>query len=82
MIRSLSKHACGWINLEYSFDDGEGARDYELDGLVLADHCAFLVEAKAGTMSAAARRGSRSAIDQLERLVDEAQEQSAQLPDS
>jgi hypothetical protein len=77
LISSLSKYAKGWTNLEYSFDDGKGARNCELDGLVLVDHCIFLIEAKAGRMSAAARRGSRSAIDQLERLVDDAQEQSA-----
>jgi len=77
MIASTSLRARGWTHLKYDFDDGEGVREYELDGLVLVDRTAFLVEAKAGAMSAAARRGSASAIDQLKRLVGEAQQQSA-----
>ena len=77
MIKSVTPHANGWSRLEYTFDDGEGTRAYELDGLVLVDQTAFLVEAKAGTMTPAARRGSRSAIDQIRRFVDEAQEQTA-----
>ncbi|MGA2972602.1 MAG: hypothetical protein ABSE39_08285 [Candidatus Bathyarchaeia archaeon] len=77
LIKSTSPHANGWIGLNYTFDDGDGTRDFELDGLVLVDQTAFLVEAKAGTMSPAARRGSKSAIDQVKRLVDEAQQQTA-----
>jgi len=77
LIKSTTRHADAWVGLRYSYDDGQGVRDYELDGLVLVDRTAFLVEAKAGTMSTAARRGSRSAIDQLKRLLDEAQQQTA-----
>jgi hypothetical protein len=77
LIKSTSIHANGWVGLTYTFDDGDGARDFELDGLVRVDKTAFLIEAKAGAMSPAARRGSKSAIDQVRRLVDEAQQQSA-----
>ncbi|MGA2785466.1 MAG: hypothetical protein ABSF09_12280 [Candidatus Bathyarchaeia archaeon] len=77
LIKSTTRHADAWVNLHYSYDDGQGVRDFELDGLVLVDRTAFLIEAKAGSMSTAARRGSRSAIDQLKRLVDDAQKQNA-----
>ncbi len=76
MIKSTSPHANGWVHLEYTFGEGDGARNFDLDGLVLVDQTAFLVEAKAGAMTPAARRGSRSAIDQIKRLFDEAQQQT------
>jgi hypothetical protein len=77
LICSTSLHARGWNRLRYVFDDGEGVREYELDGLVLVDRTAFLIEAKAGTMSDAARRGAISAIGELNQLVGGAQQQAA-----
>jgi hypothetical protein len=77
LIKSTSVHASGWTHLKYDFDDGDGLKAFELDGLVLIDQTAFLIEAKAGGLTPAARRGSRSAFDQIKRLVDEAQQQSA-----
>lgn len=76
MIASTSRHARKWTRLRYSFDDGEGTRQYELDGLVLVDRTAFLVECKAGSMSFAARRGAESAKSELRGLVAEAHMQS------
>jgi len=76
MIASTSRHARKWTRLTYSFDDGDGPKAYELDGLVLVDRTAFLVEGKAGSMSFPARRGAESAKSELKELVAEAHIQS------
>lgn len=76
MIASVSKHARKWTRLQYVFDDGCGPIPYELDGLVLVDNTFFLIEAKAGSISYAARRGADSAISELKNLVGEAQTQT------
>jgi len=76
LIASTSKHAQKWTRLQYVFDDGKGPKLYELDGLVLVDRTAFLVEGKAGRMSGAARRGAESAISELGKLVGEAHAQA------
>jgi hypothetical protein len=76
MIASTSRHARKWTRLTYSFDDGDGTKQYELDGLVLVDRTAFLVEGKAGSMSFPARRGAESAKSELKELVAEAHIQS------
>jgi hypothetical protein len=76
MIASTSKHARKWTRLRYSFDDGNGTKQYELDGLVLVDRTAFLVEGKAGSMSFPARRGAESARSELKELVADAHIQS------
>jgi len=76
LISSTARHARKWTRLQYEFDDGEGLRRFELDGLVLVDRAAFLIEGKAGTMSGAARRGAESAISELKELVGDAQLQT------
>jgi hypothetical protein len=76
MVASTSRHAQKWTRLTYSFDDGDGPKAYELDGLVLVDRTAFLVEGKAGSMSFPARRGAESAKSELKELVAEAHIQS------
>jgi hypothetical protein len=76
-IASCSPHARSGSRLKYTFDDGEGSRGYELDGLVVVDSVAFLVEAKSGAMSAAARRGAPSLIEDLQTLVGAAHAQAA-----
>jgi len=76
MIASTSRHARKWTRLTYSFDDGDGAKQYELDGLVLVDRTAFLVEGKSGGMSFPARRGAESAKAELKGLVADAHMQS------
>jgi hypothetical protein len=48
-------------------------KDYEMDGLVLLDQVAIVVETKAGTLSAASRRGAPDSLrDELKHLVKEA----------
>jgi hypothetical protein len=76
MIASTSRHARKWTRLTYPFDDGDGPKQYELDGLALVDRTAFLVEGKAGSMSFPARRGAESAKSELKELVAEAHVQS------
>ena len=76
LIASTSRHARKWTRLAYTFDDGDGPKNYELDGLVLVDKAGFLVEAKAGSMSLPARRGAESAISELKELVGDAHTQA------
>jgi len=63
--------------LKYSWvKDGETIQG-ELDGLVLADDTAVLVEVKAGVLSPAARRGAPDRLrEQLRDLVGEAHQQA------
>ena len=70
LLRSVSRHASGWTRLRYR-RSGE-ASDDELDGLVLVDDVAFIIEAKSGSMSPAARRGAPSVREDLRNLVGEA----------
>lgn len=76
LIASTSRHFKKWTGLKYTFDDGSGSKEYELDGLVCIDRTAFLIEGKAGAMSPPARRGGQSALSELKQLVGEAQEQT------
>jgi hypothetical protein len=77
LIASTSRHGRAWQSLRFRFDAGEGERDYELDGLVLVDDVAFLIEAKAGSMSPAARRGAPSVVEDLRALVADAHLQAS-----
>ncbi len=70
LLRSVSPHATGWTSLHYR-RTGETTDD-ELDGLVLVDDVAFLIEAKSGSMSPAGRRGAPSVREDLTSLVGEA----------
>jgi hypothetical protein len=76
LLTGLSPFATGWQNLTYSYDDGSGIQEFELDGLVQIDGVMLLVECKAGVMSASARRGGVDRLaDDLENLVSYAFEQ-------
>jgi hypothetical protein len=77
LIAATSPHARAWQSLHYRFDAGAGEREYELDGLVLVDDVAFLIEAKAGSMSPAARRGAPSVVEDLRSLVADAHQQAS-----
>jgi len=72
-ITDLLPGAASYQSLSYPLKEGG---ETELDGLVLFDRYAFLVEGKAGTLSAAARRGGQLKIkSQLEALVGDAIDQ-------
>lgn len=77
LLASASPHAAALRSCEYWFDDGEGLRQFEVDGLVFIDSLLFIVEAKAGRLSPKGRRGR--SIRELRRLVSEAQEQAARV---
>lgn len=77
LLAGTSPHAHVLRSGRYSFDDGEGLKEYEVDGLVFIDSVLFIIEAKAGRLSAAARRGAR--LMELEALVADAQKQAARV---
>jgi hypothetical protein len=78
LLAQVSPHSATHHGLTYEFDDGEGVRRYELDGLVVVDRVGIVLEAKAGTLRPAARRGAAgSLVDDLEALIGEAQHQAA-----
>jgi hypothetical protein len=64
--------ATTYHGLFYPLDGGQRA---ELDGLVLFDRYAFLIEAKAGSLGAARRGGKLKIKSQLEALVGDAADQ-------
>lgn len=78
LVSRLSPAVKSWSALEYEFDEGQGLglQRFELDGLLVADTVLFLVEAKAGALRWAARRGAPSAMDDLEALVSDAHQQA------
>jgi hypothetical protein len=57
--------------LEYEFTEGNARKRFELDGLILYDRYAFLLEGKSGELSPSARRGGQlRLVDDLKKLVE------------
>jgi hypothetical protein len=72
-LRADSQH----VNLRFTVDGGPL---YEIDGVVIVDDVAFILEAKAGRLSDQARRGRlRELRPELERLVGRGASQAARL---
>lgn len=66
-------HAGAFHSLKYSWKPEGKIVQGELDGLVIADDTALIVEVKAGTMSPEARRGAPDSLrEQLDDLIGEA----------
>lgn len=77
LLKGMSPHAQSWVGLKYTFDDGNGRQEFELDGLVLIDGVAFLVEGKAGAFRLEARRGQpQITADNLKSLAVNAHDQA------
>ena len=65
-------------NLQYTMPDAQANLvQYEVDGLILYDEVLIVVEAKGGSISAAARRGAPSLEEDLRELLGKAHEQAA-----
>lgn len=79
-VRLLAKafpHAGAFRSLRYSWKKGGETIQGELDGLLLADDTALLIEVKAGALSPEARRGAPDRLrEQLDGLVGKAHEQA------
>jgi len=74
LLAGTSVHARRYTGLVYEID-GE---TFELDGLVLIDDVVFLIEAKAGRVSGAMRRGAPRRLEEtLAELVGEAHRQAS-----
>lgn len=72
-VRAETRHA----NLRFSV---AGGPQYEIDGVVIVDDVAFVLEAKAGRLSDQARRGRLRALrPELERLVGRGASQAERL---
>ncbi|RYZ42420.1 MAG: hypothetical protein EOO71_07975 [Myxococcaceae bacterium] len=78
LVARCSPDSKVWRSLEYDFDEGEGLgmQRFEMDGMIQVDTVLFLVEAKAGSLRWAARRGAPSAMDDLDALVGDAYQQT------
>jgi len=68
-ITKMLPGAIAYENLFYRFETGEEA---EMDGLLLFDRYAFLIEGKAGSLGSARRGGKQGIKTQLEALVGKA----------
>lgn len=62
LISEILKHGKSYQNLKYQFEEDGQQKEGELDGLVLYDKCAFLIEGKAGVLTEPARRGTPKRI--------------------
>ncbi|MFZ1060710.1 MAG: hypothetical protein WAP47_16100, partial [Candidatus Rokuibacteriota bacterium] len=69
------------VELSYTMTQGGVEKTYDLDGLVLFDTIALLVEGKAGGLSPAARRGAPSLLEDLRQLVTEPHVQALRARD-
>lgn len=77
LLKAILKTAEVYPNLSYSFiADGE-QKEGELDGLIAFDQTLLLVEAKAGALTASARRGGRERIkSNIKSLLGKAHQQA------
>jgi hypothetical protein len=62
LISEILKHGKSYQNLNYQFEENGQIKEGELDGLVLYDKCAFLIEGKAGILTESAKRGAPERI--------------------
>ncbi len=78
LLTAILAGARSFRNLKYSMPDAHGNLvQYELDGLILYDEVLVVVEAKGGSLSAAARRGAPSLEEDLKETLGRAHEQAA-----
>ena len=76
LLGTALPHAKVYRNLKYSVVENGVAKKAELDGLILLDRAIFLVEAKAGSLTAPAQRGAPERIrTDLRKLLGEAHSQ-------
>ena len=77
LISETLKHGKSYQNLKYQFEEDGQQKGGELDGLVLYDKYAFLIEGKAGTLTEPARRGApKRIISDIRKLIVESHEQA------
>lgn len=76
-LRALLPRAEIHEKLKYTISEGGAQKEVELDGLVLFDRYAFLIEGKSGELSFSARRGGPlRLVDDLKELVAEPHRQA------
>jgi len=80
LISEILKHGKSYQNLKYQFEENGQLKEYELDGLVLYDKFAFLIEGKAGILTEPAKRGARKRImSDIEKLIGESHVQATRV---
>jgi hypothetical protein len=77
LLSEILKHGKSYQNLKYKFVEDGQLKEYDLDGLILYDKCAFLVEGKAGHLTEPAQRGAVDRmISDLKKLLVESHAQA------
>jgi hypothetical protein len=77
LLSEILKHGESYHNLKYKFAEDGQLKEYDLDGLILYDKCAFLVEGKAGRLTEPAQRGAVDRmISDLKKLLVDSHEQA------
>jgi len=77
LMSDILKHGESYQNLKYQFEENGQLREHELDGLILYDKYAFLIEGKAGRLTEPAQRGSPERIvSDIKKLLVESHEQA------
>jgi hypothetical protein len=78
LLSEILKHGESYQKLKYKFAEDGQFKEYDLDGLMLYDTCAFLVEGKAGRLTEPAQRGAADRmISDLKKLLVESHERAA-----
>jgi hypothetical protein len=81
-LGALLPGATVYRNLKYQVTEGGKPKLFETDALLIFDHYLFIVEAKAGGVTAAAHRGAMSRIkEHLESLIADAAKQGFRTHD-
>jgi len=77
LVSEILKYGKSHQNLKYKLEEDGQQKEGELDGLVLYDQYAFLIEGKAGTLTEPARRGAPKRImSDIKKLIVESHEQA------
>jgi len=77
LLSEILRYGESYQNLKYKFAEDGQLKEYELDGLVLYDRCAFLIEGKAGRLTDPAQRGAQDRmVSDLKKLLVESHAQA------
>ena len=77
LLSEILKHGESYQKLKYKFAEDGQLKEYDLDGLIIYDRCAFLIEGKAGRLTEPAQRGAADRmISDLKKLLVESHEQA------
>jgi len=77
LISEILKNCESYQSLKYQFEKNGQLKEHDLDGLMLYDKYAFLIEGKAGSLTEPAKRGApKRIVSDIKKLLAESHEQA------